>query len=177
MYRDKEYIQEINITPELTAHINKLLSRYPADKKRSALLPVLHAVQDAHDDWLSVPLMDKVAEIFGIQPIEVYEVVTFYTMFNQKPMGKYMFEFCRTACCTLRGCENLIDYTCQKLGIRLGETTPDGMFCVVTTECLGACGYGPMLQLGDYFHENLTPEKIDKLIEDCKEGKVKLHIN
>lgn len=170
-----EYIQEINITPELLARIDELIGRYPADKKKSALLPVLHAVQDAHNDWLSVPLMNKVAEILGITPIEVYEVVTFYTMFNQKPMGKYMFEFCRTACCSLRGGEDLVSYTCQKLGIQPGEVTADGMFSVVTTECLGACGFGPMLQLGDFFHEHLTPARIDKLIEDCRAGKVQVH--
>ncbi len=170
-----EYIQEINITPELSARIDELVRRYPADKKKSALLPVLHAVQDAHNDWLSVPLMDRVAEVLGITPIEVYEVVTFYTMFNQKPMGKYMFEFCRTACCSLRGGEDLLTYTCRKLGIQPGETTADGLFSVVTTECLGACGFGPMLQLGDFFHEHLTPAKIDQLIEDCRAGRVKVH--
>ncbi len=168
-------MQEINITPELSVRIDELVSRYPADKKKSALLPVLHAVQDAHGDWLSVPLMDKVAEILGITPIEVYEVVTFYTMFNQKPMGKYMLEFCRTACCSLRGGEEMVDYTCRKLGIQPGETTPDGMFSVVTTECLGACGFGPMLQLGDFYHEHLTPARIDQLIEDCRAGKVQVY--
>lgn len=171
----REYTQEINITDELQARIGELIGRYPAEHRKSALLPVLHAVQDAHNDWLSVPLMDKVAEIIGITPIEVYEVVTFYTMYNQKPMGKYMFEFCRTSCCAIRRGEDLMDYTCKKLGIKPGETTPDGMFSVVDVECLGACGFGPMLQLGDYYHEHMTEEKIDALIEDCKQGKVKLH--
>jgi NADH-quinone oxidoreductase subunit E len=112
-----------------------------------------------------------VAEVLGILPIEVYEVVTFYTMYNQKPVGKYMFEFCRTSCCAIRGAEDLIDYTLDKLGVQEGEVTKDGLFSVKTTECLGACGYAPMLQLGDYYHEFLTPEKMDKLIEDCKAGK------
>ena len=175
MEKNREYTQEINMTEELMARLNELISHYPADKKKSALLPVLHAVQDAHDNWLSVELMGKVAEILEIQPIEVYEVVTFYTMFNQKPMGKYMFEFCRTGCCGIRGADDMIEYTCAKLGIKEGETTSDGMFSVVTVECLGACGYGPMLQLGDFYHEKLTQEKIDILIEDCKQGKVQLH--
>lgn len=154
--------------------INELISHYPADKKKSAILPVLHAVQDAHDNWLSLGLMNKVAEILEITPIEVYEVVTFYTMFNQKPMGKYMLQFCRTSCCGLRGGEDLMDYTCNKLGVKPGETTSDGMFSVVGVECLGACGYAPMLQLGDFYHERLTKEKVDALIEDCKEGKINL---
>lgn len=171
----REYKQEINITDSLMARINELRSHYPADKQKSALIPILHAVQDAHNNWLSVDLMNKVAEMLEIQPIEVYEVVTFYTMFNQKPIGKYMFEFCRTSCCALRGGEDLLDYTCQKLGVKEGETTSDGMFSVVGVECLGACGYAPMLQLGDYYHEKLTKEKIDALIEDCKQGNVKLY--
>lgn len=171
----RDYKQQITITEELMARINELIGHYPADKKKSALIPVLHVVQDAHDNWLSLELMDKVAEMLEITPIEVYEVVTFYTMFNQKPVGKYMFEFCRTSCCSLRGGEDIIDYTCQKLGIKEGETTPDGLFSIAYVECLGACGYGPMLQLGDFYHEQLTKEKIDALIEDCKQGKVTLY--
>lgn len=167
--------QEINMTEALMERINELLSHYPADKKKSALLPVLHDVQDAHDNWLSIELMDKVAEILEIKPIEVYEVVSFYTMFNRRPIGKFMFEFCQTSSCCLRGAENLMDYTCEKLGVELGETTADGLFEVRGVECLGACGYAPMLQLGDFYKENLTKEKIDELIEDCKNGKVSLH--
>lgn len=167
--------QVINIDEKLTARINELLSHYPADKRKSALLPILHEVQDAHDNWLSIELQDKVAEIIGIQPIEVYEVVSFYTMYNQKPIGKYMFEFCRTSCCAVRGAEDLMDYTCNKLGIKEGETTPDGMFTVVGVECLGACGYAPMMQLGDYYKEHLTKEKVDALIEECRNGQVNLH--
>jgi len=167
--------QEINITEALMERINELLSHYPADKKKSALLPVLHDVQDAHNNWLSIELMDKVAEILEIKPIEVYEVVSFYTMFNQRPIGKYMFEFCQTSPCCLSGVENLMDYTCDKLGVKVGEPTADGMFEVRGVECLGACGYAPMMQLGDFFQENLTKEKIDQLIADCRDNKVTLH--
>lgn len=170
----REYKQDINITPELQARIDELLSHYPADKKKSAMLPVLHAVQDAHENWLSVGLMNKVAEILDVKPIEVYEVVTFYTMFNQKPRGKYTFEFCRTSCCAIRGGEDMIAYACDKLGIKEGETTNDGMFSVVGVECLGACGYAPMLQLGDFNYEHLTEQKFDALVDDCKQGKIKL---
>lgn len=167
--------QIINIDAKLTERINELLSHYPTDKKKSALLPILHDVQDAHDNWLSIELMDKVAEILEIKPIEVYEVVSFYTMYNQQPIGKYMFEFCRTSCCCLRGAEDLMEYTCDKLGIQEGETTPDGNFTVVGVECLGACGYAPMMQLGDFYKEHLTKEKIDQLIDDCKDNKISLH--
>ncbi len=167
--------QQINITPALADRINELISHYPADKKKSALLPVLHEVQDAHDNWLSIELMDKVAEILEIKPIEVYEVVSFYTMFNQKPVGKYMFEFCLTSPCCLNGAEDLIDYTCDKLGIEKGQTTPDGQITVKGVECLGACGYAPMMQLGDYYKEHLNKEKIDQLISDCKANNINLH--
>ncbi len=167
--------QVINIDEKLTARINELLSHYPADKRKSALLPILHEVQDAHDNWLSIELQDKVAEIIGIQPIEVYEVVSFYTMYNQKPIGKYMFEFCRTSCCAVRGTEDLMEYACQKLGVKEGEVTPDGMFQVVGVECLGACGYAPMMQLGDFYKEYLSKDKIDAIIEDCRAGKIDLH--
>jgi NADH-quinone oxidoreductase subunit E len=167
--------QDINITEALMARINELISHYPADKKKSALLPVLHEVQDAHNNWLSVGLMDKVAEILEIKPIEVYEVASFYTMFNRQPIGDYMFEFCRTSPCCLRGMEDLMDYTCDKLGIRPGETTSDGKFTVVGVECLGACGYAPMMQIGDHYYENLTKEKIDHIIADCRQDKINLH--
>jgi len=169
------YKQEINITDALMTRISELISHYPEDKIKSALLPVLHEVQDAHDNWLSIELMDKVAEILHIKPIEVYEVVSFYTMYNQRPIGKYMFEFCQTSPCCLNGVEDLMDYTCNKLGVKVGEPTADGLFEVRGVECLGACGYAPMLQLGDFYHEKLTKDTFDTLIEDCKAEKITLH--
>ena len=170
------YKQEINITDALMTRIKELIGHYPEDKIKSALLPVLHEVQDAHDNWLSIELQDKVAELLKIKPIEVYEVVTFYTMFNQRPIGKYMFEFCQTSPCCLNGVENLMDYTCNKLGVKVGEPTADGLFEVRGVECLGACGYAPMMQLGDFYQKHLTEEKIDQLIADCKENKITLHV-
>ena len=167
--------QEINMTEALMNRINELISHYPEGKQKSALLPVLHEVQDAHDNWLSIDLQNKVAEILDILPIEVYEVVTFYTMFNQRPVGKYMFEFCQTSPCCQNGVEDLMDYTCEKLGVPVGKTTSDGQFEVRGVECLGACGYAPMMQLGDFYKEHLTKEKIDQLIADCKDGKITLH--
>ncbi|MCW2120981.1 complex I 24 kDa subunit family protein [Flavobacterium sp. 7A] len=169
------YKQEINITPELMARINELISHYPADKRKSALLPVLHEAQDAHENWLSIELQDKVAEILHIKPVEVYEVVTFYTMYNRRPIGKYMFEFCQTSSCCLRGTEDLMDYTCEKLGVKIGEPTSDGLFEVRGVECLGACGYAPMMQLGDFYKEHLTRDKIDQIIDDCRDNKIILH--
>ncbi len=164
--------QKAALTEATLKRIEELKSRFPEGKHKSALLTILHEVQDENNDWLSVEAMDQVAEILQIKPIEVYEVVSFYSMYNQKPVAKYMFEFCQTACCMTKGVEDLMDYTCSKLGVKPGEITSDGMFSVKGVECLGACGYAPMLQLGDFYHEFLTPSKIDQLIEDCRAGKV-----
>ena len=164
--------QPVVISENTLARVAELKSRFPEGKHKSALLTVLHEVQDENNDWLTVDAMDKIAELLNIKPIEVYEVASFYSMYNQKPVGKYMFEFCRTSCCVTRGAEDFIEYTCNKLGVKEGEVTPDGLFSVKGVECLGACGYAPMLQLGDFYHDFLTPEKMDQLIEDCKAGKV-----
>lgn len=165
-------MSNIQFSERLTSRINTLISRFPEGKQKSALLTVLHEVQDEFDNHLTVPLMDKVAQILSIKPIEVYEVATFYSMYNQKPVGKYMLEFCRTSCCAIRGAENLMEYTCQKLGVKEGEVTADGLFSVKGVECLGACGYAPMVQVGDFYHEFLTKEKMDDLIERCRKGEV-----
>lgn len=156
--------QEIQFSEAIVSRINEYISHYPEGRQKSALLPVLHLVQDEYG-WLSEPLMDKVAETLGIRPIEVYEVATFYTMYNLKPVGKYKLEFCRTSCCCLRGAENVIDYTLNKLGVKEGEITPDGLFTVIGVECLGACGYAPMMQVGDDYIEHLTTESIDEYID------------
>lgn len=159
---------------KLNTRIAELISRFPEGKQKSALITILHEVQDENNHQLTTPLMDEVAKVLNIKPIEVYEVATFYSMYNHKPVGKYMFEFCQTSCCATRGVEDLMDYTCKKLGVKLGEVTTDGLFSVKGVECLGACGYAPMLQLGDFYHEFLTKEKIDQLIEDCKAGKIEM---
>ena len=166
--------KEVKVTERFLARVAELKSRFPEGKQKSALLTILHEIQNDNEDWLSIEAQDKVAELLNIKPIEVYEVVSFYSMYNQKPVAKYMFEFCHTGCCMTRGVEDLMEYTCDKLGVKQGEITADGMFSVKGVECLGACGYAPMLQLGDYFHEFLTPQKMDALIEDCKAGKVEL---
>jgi len=131
------------------------------------LLPVLHLAQEENNGWLSVEAMDYVAELLELKPIEVYEVATFYSMYNLKPVGKYVFEVCQTGPCMLRGSDDIISYIQQKLGIKVGETTPDGLFTLKTVECLGACGYAPMMQLGKFYREHLTKEKVDAIIEEC----------
>ncbi|QQL49681.1 NADH-quinone oxidoreductase subunit NuoE family protein [Mucilaginibacter ginkgonis] len=145
------------------------VSRYPEKQQKSALLPILHDVQ-AEFGWLSVPAMDKVAAYLQIEPIEVYEVATFYTMYLLRPQGKYLLEVCRTGPCCLVGAEKIMDHLEEKLGVKEGEVTADGLFSWRGVECLAACGFGPVLQIGpEYtFYENLTPESVDQLIVDLK---------
>ncbi|HNP22157.1 MAG TPA: NAD(P)H-dependent oxidoreductase subunit E [Panacibacter sp.] len=149
---------------------NRLVARYPEGKQKSALLPVLHLAQESFGGWLSAETMDYVASLLGVEPIEVYEVATFYSMYNLKPVGKYMFEVCQTGPCMLRGSDSIIAYIEEKLGIKPGETTLDGMFTLKTVECLGACGYAPMMQLGKHYREHLTSEKVDAIIEECRKN-------
>ena len=152
------------------AEFNRLVARYPEGKQKSALLPVLHLAQDNFGGWLSSETMDYVAELLNITPIEVYEVATFYSMYNTKPVGKYMFEVCQTGPCMLRGSDDIIAYIEKTLGIKPGETTTDGLFTLKTVECLGACGYAPMMQLGKHYREHLTKEKVDAIIDECKKN-------
>jgi NADH-quinone oxidoreductase subunit E len=139
--------------------VQQIIDRYPQGKQKSALLPVLHLAQEDNNGWLSVEAMDHVAEVLQLKPIEVYEVATFYSMYNLKPVGKYLFEVCQTGPCMLNGSDNIINYIKEKLGIGVGETTADGLFTLKTVECLGACGYAPMMQFGKFYKEHLTPEK------------------
>ena len=148
--------------------VKEIIARYPLGKQKSALLPVLHLAQEEFGGWLSSETMDYVASLLQITPIEVYEVATFYSMFNMKPVGKHVFEVCQTGPCMLRGSDNIIDYIKKKLDINVGETTKDGLFTLKTVECLGACGYAPMMQLGKHFREHLTPEKVDEIINECR---------
>lgn len=161
---------------EQMAEVNRIIGQYPEGKSKSALIRILHIAEESFGGWLSIETMDYVAELLNIEPIEVYEVATFYTMFNIEPVGNYVFEVCRTGPCMLVGSDNIIKYIEDKLDIKVGETTKDGMFTLKTAECLGACGYAPMLQCGKKYHEHLTPEKVDKLIEAYRAGNKNIEI-
>ncbi len=155
---------------EQLAEFNRLVARYPEGKQKSALLPVLHLAQDSFGGWLSAATMDYVAELLQLNPIEVYEVATFYSMYNLKPVGKYLFEVCQTGPCMLNGSDDIIAYIGEKLGIKPGETTSDGLFTLKTVECLGACGYAPMMQMGKTYREHLTKAKVDAIVEECRKN-------
>jgi NADH-quinone oxidoreductase subunit E len=159
----------VNFSAGLIARFADVVSRYPEGKQKSALLPILHIVQ-AEYGWLSPPAMDKVAEYLNILPIEVYEVATFYTMYFMRPQGKYVLEVCRTGPCEIVGAGKIMDHIEAKLGVKEGDITPDGLFSWRGVECLAACGYGPVLQIGpEYtFYEKLTNELVDQLIGDLK---------
>ncbi len=148
--------------------VQGIISRYPQGKQKSALIPVLHIAQQEFGGWLSTETMDYVAGVLQLKPIEVYEVATFYSMFNLKPVGKYMFEVCQTGPCMLNGSDDIVKYIFDTLGIKPGETTTDGLFTLKTVECLGACGYAPMMQQGKHYREHLTKEKIDTIIAECR---------
>jgi NADH-quinone oxidoreductase subunit E len=169
MLRVEETQAPVEFSPELLKKFDEIVSRYPEGKQKSALLPILHLVQ-AELGWLSSSAMDSVAEYLNIQSIEVYEVATFYSMYFLRPQGKYVLEVCRTGPCCLVGAEKIMDHIEEKLGVKEGEVTPDGLFSWRGVECLAACGFGPVLQIGpEYtFYENLTNEGVDKLISELK---------
>jgi NADH-quinone oxidoreductase subunit E len=160
--------KEIKFSSETMELIQSLIKRYPEGNQKSALLPLLHLAQAEFDGWLSVPAMDLVASILNIQNIEVYEVASFYSMYNLKPVGKCVIEVCRTSSCWLRGSEDIVHHIEKKLQIKVGETTADGKFTLKTVECLGSCGTAPMLQIGEKYHENLTLEKVDSILDQWK---------
>ena len=155
-------------TEDKLKKVQEIIARYPDGKQKSALIPVLHLAQEELGGWLSAEVMDYVASLLSIEPIEVYEVATFYSMYNLKPVGRYLFEVCQTGPCMLNGSDQIIDYIKEKLGIGAGETTADGLFTLKTVECLGACGYAPMMQMGKHYREHLTREKVDQIIEECR---------
>lgn len=159
----------IQFPEPLLQEVARQVAKFPEGKQKSALLSVLHLAQ-AHFGYLSEPVMDYVARLLHILPIEVYEVATFYSMYDTKPVGKVKLEVCRTGPCMIEGAEKIIAHIENKLGIKDGETTADGVFTLKSVECLGACGYAPMLQAGEKFHEHLTEAKVDELIEQYRKN-------
>jgi len=158
----------VQFSDQAMQEVKRIINFYPEGKQKSAVIPVLHLAQQEFGGWLSVETMDCVASILNLKPIEVYEVATFYSMYYLKPVGKYIFEVCQTGPCMLNGSDDIIKYIYEKLGIKPGGTTADGMFTLKTVECLGACGYAPIMQLGKNYREHLTKEKVDAIIEECR---------
>lgn len=160
-----ETTHTVAFTTERLAKAKEIIARYPEGKQKSALLPLLHLAQEQYG-WVSPEVMDYVAGLLTILPIEVYEVASFYTMFHLDPVGKHVIEYCRTGPCCLMGGEDVYGYLKAKLGIDTGETTADGKFTIKEVECLAACGWGPVFQVREKYYMNLTNDKIDEIIDE-----------
>jgi len=150
---------------DLKARIEKIAQRYP--ERRSALLPALFLAQKKYG-YLTKEALEEVASILGLPPVQVYEVATFYTMFNKKPVGKFHVQVCTNVSCSLLGSEMIVDCLEKKLGIKVGETTKDNSFTLTEVECLGSCGTAPMMQINDAYYENLTEEKIEDILKKLR---------
>jgi len=164
-YKRKEESKLHLLTSTSLKEIDVWIAKYPADKKQSAVMSALRIAQDQNRGFLNEDLMDAVAEYLEMRPIAVYEVATFYSMYELEPVGKHKICVCTNISCMLCGSDKVVDYLSKKLGIKFGETTNDGRITLKEVECLGACVNAPMLQIGDTYYENLTNEKLDKIID------------
>ncbi len=159
--------QAFEFTPENQARLEEIASRYPADRRRSALLPALYLVQQ-QQGYISARAMETVARSIGCTAAEVEDVVSYYAMFFDHPVGKYVLGVCRTLSCALNGAERVTDVLARKLGIGPGETDPTGTFTLIEMECLGACDRGPVIMVNDHWHERVTPEAAGRLVDDLR---------
>ena len=150
---------------ELKNKIDHWISKFPENQKQSAVLPVLMLVQEQNGGWLSDELMKEVADYLSMPYIAVYEVAAFYSMYDLKPVGKYKIAVCTNVSCMLSGCDKIVNHLKNKLKINFNETTSDGKFTLKEVECLGACANAPVIYMDHQYHENLTPEKVDKILD------------
>ena len=162
--------ESFEFTAENQEKIKEIIARYPAGKQQSAVMPLLDLAQRQHDNWIPTAAMVKIAEILDMPEIRVFEVATFYTMYNLEPVGKYLLQFCTTTPCMLCGSDEILNRVKQKLGVGLDEMTPDGLFTIKEVECLGACVNAPMVQINDDYYEDLTPEIAEQLLDKLAKG-------
>ena len=160
--------QMTQLSPEVLKQIDVWVAKYPADQKQSAVIPALHIVQDHYDGSLTTDLMNALAKYLDMANMAVYEVATFYSMFELSPVGKNKISVCTNVSCMLRGSDDVVAHLKKRLGVGLGETTEDGKFTLKEVECLGACGGAPMMELHKQYYENLTPAKIDEILDAIK---------
>lgn len=159
-------VTEGMLAPEICAEIDRWVAKYPEGWEQSAVMAALRLVQEAHGGSLTPSLMDQVASYLGLPPIAVYEVASFYSMYELKPVGRHKICLCTNVSCMVRGSERILHHLEQRLGVGLGGTTNDGRFTLKEVECLGACGGAPMMQIGKQYYENLTPEIVDSILDD-----------
>lgn len=155
----------VQFTPDRLTKVREIIAYYPEGRQKSSLLPLLHLLQE-QEGWTSPAGMDYVASLLDIEPIEVYEVATFYTMYHVNPVGKHVIEYCRTGPCCLMGGEDVYAHLKKRLGIDTGQTTVDGQFTLKEVECLAACGMGPVFQVREQYYMNLTNERVDEIIDE-----------
>lgn len=159
-------------TPENLEKAKAVIAKYPAGRQQSALMPLLMLAQRQHQNWLPKAAMDYVAALLEMPPVRVYEVASFYTMYNLQPVGRHMIEVCTTTPCWLRGSDAIVQACESRLGVHCGQTTADGMFTLKEAECLGACVNAPMIQIGDHYYEDLTPESMIAIIDQLAQGQL-----
>jgi NADH-quinone oxidoreductase E subunit len=166
-----EQPESFEFTPENLERARSHIAKYPTGRQASAVLPLLWIAQYQNGGWLPRAAMDYVAELLEMAPIRVYEVATFYTMFNLRPVGRYLLQACTTTPCWLRGSDAVVEACERKLGIGMGGTTPEGLFTLVEVECLGACVNAPILQVNDDFYEDLDGPATEALLDALRDGK------
>jgi len=167
-YTDQvEYSSEVaEFSPEIIAEMDAYLAKYPPERKRSALIPILLLVIQRERGWVDNAGVNFLAQYLGVEVTDVWETATFYSMFNLHPVGRHHIQICKTLSCKIMGEPEITDHVCSRLGIKPGETTPDGKFSVSLVECLGSCGTAPMMQIGFDYHENSTVQKVDKILDE-----------
>jgi NADH-quinone oxidoreductase subunit E len=159
----------VQLSQHVRDEIDHWVAKFPPERKRSALISALRAAQHENNGYLTAPIMDAVADYLSLPPIHVYEVASFYSMFETHPVGRHHLSVCTNISCMLRGGEEILAHVEKKLGIKVGESTPDGrIFLKCEEECLGACTGAPMLMVDHVFHEHLTPEKVDSILDELK---------
>ena len=168
-YTDKVIVSDetAEFSPEIIAEINVHVAKYPADRTRSALIPLLMLVQRERG-WIDNPGVNFLAKFLNLEVTDVWETATFYSMFNMHPVGRHHIQICKTLSCRIMGEPDITGHICSKLGIHSGETTTDGKFTVTMVECLGSCGTAPMMQIGFDYHEDLTTAKVDKILDELE---------
>ena len=165
-YTDKILFSEeiAEFSPAVVNEMRMHVAKYPADRTRSALIPLLFVVQRERG-WIDNPGVNFLAKFLDLEITDIWETATFYSMFNLRPVGRHHIQICKTLSCKIMGEPEITEHVCNRLGIHAGETTPDGKFTVTLVECLGSCGTAPMMQIGFDYHEDLTVEKVDKILD------------
>lgn len=168
-YTDKVLVTDevAEFSDTVVAEMRSHLDKYPADRSRSALIPLLFVIQRERG-WIDNPGVNFLAKFLDLEVTDVWETATFYSMFNLRPVGRHHIQICKTLSCKIMGEPDITEHICSKLGIHPGETTEDGKFTVSLVECLGSCGTAPMMQIGFDYFEDLTVEKVDKILAECE---------